>query len=704
MGFRAVLLGVLMLFAAAGQLAAQAASLLADSVQIDGDSVVTASGNVEVLAEGVRLTASRISYDSRTDKLTIEGPIVLSQGGNSVILASSAELDSQLRNGLLRSARLVLDQQLQLAAIEISRVDGRYTQLYKSVASSCRVCAGRQPLWEIRAEKITHDQQARQLYFDKAQLRVGGIPVFYIPRLRLPDPTVTRATGFLVPDIRTSSRLGTGLKIPYFIAIGDSVDLTFTPYLSPATATLEARYRQAFRRGRLQFDAALTSDNLLPGQLRGYLSGTGSFSLPQDFGLSFDLNLTSDPGYLLEYGYSGNDRLVSNISIDRTRPDQHISATIAKIETLRGSELAIVDQLPDFLGSVRHEKRFFPASIGGQGSWVLVAEQHRRVSNADQLGRDVTHLGTRLNWARSDVFGPGLVGKLGAELSVDAYRISQDSTYPAFLAFLTPALEAELRWPWVRSDASGASMVFEPVVHLAWTRNIGENVPNEDSTLVEFDEGNLFAISRFPGEDRYEQGVRTSVGAKWTRHDPRGWSLSFALGRVFRDADTGQFSRASGLDGVNSNWLTAAQIKLDQQFSLTARTLFDDTGSLTKTDATLSWSKDRFSLASTYSYVIPDPAETRPDLTSQLNLNGRYNISDNWMTSLQYQYDFGAGRATRAAVGLNYTNECIRVDLSLSRRFTSSTSIVPTTDIGLSVSLLGFGSNRGAAPQSCSGI
>ena len=705
MNWRAPILAILLALAPAGPSAAQsAASLIADSVRIDGDAVVTASGNVEVFAEGIRLSASRISYDSRTDKLVIEGPIVLSRGTDTVILASSAELDSGLRDGILRSARLVLDQQLQLAATEINRVNGRYTQLFKTVASSCRVCAGRQPLWEIRAEKIIHDEQTRQLYFDKAQLRVGGIPVFYLPRLRLPDPTVKRATGFLVPDIRTSSRLGTGVKIPYFIAIGDSADLTFTPYLSPVTTTLETRYRQAFRRGRLQFDAALTADSLLPGETRGYISGHGNFRLPLDFRLSFDLNATSDPGYLLEYGYSGDDRLVSDVTVGRTRPHEQITASLSKIETLRGSELAIVDQVPDFLASTEYERRFFPRAVGGQGSWSLRAEHHRRVSSADQLGRDVTHVGGRLNWSRSETFGPGIVGKLGAELSVDAYRIAQDSAFPMSVAYLTPALEAELRWPWVRSGNNGAHMVLEPVMHVAWTRNIGENVPNEDSTLVEFDEGNLFSISRFPGEDRYEQGFRTSLGVKWTRYDRRGWTMSFALGRVLRESDPGQFSRASGLDGASSDWLAAAQLKLNSRFSLTARALFDDDLSLTKTDATLNWTRDRFSLASTFAYVIPDPAETRPDLTSQLNLNARYDISDNWRTTLQYQYDFGAVRATKAAVGLNYTNECIRVDLSLSRRFTSSTSVAPTTDIGLSVSLLGFGSNRGAPPRSCSGI
>ena len=50
------------------------------------------------------------------------------------------------------------------------------------------------------------------------------------------------------------------------------------------------------------------------------------------------------------------------------------------------------------------------------------------------------------------------------------------------------------------------------------------------------------------------------------------------------------------------------------------------------------------------------------------------------------------------AIGVEFRNECLRMDLSLSRRFTTSTSVSPTTDIGFSVDLLGFGGSAKAGP------
>ncbi|NCM97070.1 MAG: LPS-assembly protein LptD, partial [Rhodobacterales bacterium] len=249
------------------------ATLIAGRVTLAGDSTLIADGAVEVLYQGRRLRASRITYDATTDRLLIEGPIVLSDPTGSFILASQADLAADLSEGVLTSARLVLNQQLQLAAAQMRRVGGRYTQLSDTVASSCQVCAAHPvPLWEIRARRVVHDQLAQQLYFDQAQMRVAGVPVFYLPHLRMPDPTLDRATGFLRPSLRTTSGLGSGVKLPYFIAIGSSRDLTLTPYLTTGNGrTLEARYRQAFRTGRVEVNGALSYDDLLPGQARGYL-------------------------------------------------------------------------------------------------------------------------------------------------------------------------------------------------------------------------------------------------------------------------------------------------------------------------------------------------------------------------------------------------------------------------------------------------
>ncbi|MGL5009153.1 MAG: LPS-assembly protein LptD, partial [Paracoccaceae bacterium] len=156
----AVLLSVFLLTLPAA--AQDRAALIADSVSIAGDNQLIAEGGVEVLYRGVRLRAARIVYDRSTDRLVITGPIVLEDGGETIVFADQADLRADLTEGILTSARVVLNQQLQLASSEVQRIGGRYTQLGQTVASSCKICAGDPtPLWEIRASRVVHDQLER---------------------------------------------------------------------------------------------------------------------------------------------------------------------------------------------------------------------------------------------------------------------------------------------------------------------------------------------------------------------------------------------------------------------------------------------------------------------------------------------------------------------------------------------------------------
>ncbi len=256
--------------------AADAALLIADQVLVENQNRLIATGNVEALYDGTRLNATRIIYDRDSDTLTLEGPLRITDPDGNVLVADSGRIDSGVRNGLLRGARVVLDQQLQIASVEARRVEGRYTQLSRVAVTSCQVCGDdTPPLWQIRASRVVHDQEERQLYFENAQLRVLDVPIFYGPYLRLPDPTLKRARGFLIPSIRSSTLLGFGLKLPYFIPIGDSKDITLTPYVSAVTRTLELRYRQAFRYGDIELNGAFSRDTLLPDESRGYLFANG---------------------------------------------------------------------------------------------------------------------------------------------------------------------------------------------------------------------------------------------------------------------------------------------------------------------------------------------------------------------------------------------------------------------------------------------
>ncbi|MFC6687612.1 LPS-assembly protein LptD [Jhaorihella thermophila] len=671
------------------------AMLVADRMFVTADRKLVAEGHVEAFQGDIRMQASRVTFDRETGQLVVEGPIRIDQGGNVTVLASHAELDSGLQNGLLTGARMVFDRHVQLAALQMNRASGRYTQMYKTAVTSCRVCEdGRPPLWQIRARKVTHDQQEQQIYFEGAQLRILDVPMFYLPALRLPDPNLKRATGFLIPSVRSTSQLGIGVKVPYFFRIGDSKDLTLTPYLSSKTTTLGYRYRQAFRRGTIEINGAHTRDDLFPGEDRGYLFAQGLFNLRDGYRLSFDIKTTSDNAYLVDYGIGNDDRLKSEISLSRYRRDSAVNARLIHFKSLRDSEDP--STVPSRVADFTYERRFHPGGIGGEVRLGVSGFGFVRPSDVNVDGRDVAHGTVDLEWRRRWLLANGLIVDWTSGVAADEFFIRDDDTYPASAGVVTPRAALTFRYPMARAVGGGVTEYLEPILQAGWTSVSNRNVPLDEGTFQEFDQGNLLSLSRFPAADRRENGATVVYGLNWARHAQAGWKAAATIGQVFRSEAQPDFTWTSGLNGTSSDILLAGQFVSSDGLSLTARGLLSGSLDFSMAELRGGWNSHALSVAGTYVWLGRDPVVGRTTPVSEIWFDGDYDFLPNWSAGARLRYDTEGTQPIYAGFNLAYENECVTVDLSINRRYTSSTSVEPSTSFGLSVALSGFSVKGGA--------
>lgn len=675
--------------------AQEAATLMADSVSITADNRLIASGNVEAFFGGTTLSAARITYNEATDRLIIDGPIFIKAEDGTILTADTADLDPKLQNGLLLSARMVLNEQLQLAANRIDRVDGRLTQLTKVAATSCNVCDGRPPLWDIRASRIVHDQDAQQLYLDNAVLRVRGLPVFWLPSMRMPDPSLDRATGFLAPSYQSNDLLGFGIRTPYFIKIGDHRDLTLTPFLSAETTTLEARYRQAFLNGEIEINTAVSRDSIDGDATRGYIEYTGDFALPRDYTLSFDGILTSHDEYLAQYGYSSADYLKNALTVARIEPQSYVMGEVAIYHTVKSGETD-ADIIPVVI-SFGTEKQYDYAS--GVLTTGLDSDLQLRYGNTNTgADRDVFRIGAYADWTQSWVRPSGLVieGDLG--IAADAYGFNNDPVNESALR-MVPAASVTLRYPMARTEPDGSVNLLEPLLMLGWSDVIGDTVPNEDSGTADFDEANLFSLSRFPGDDRVETGAQAAYGVSWLHIAPQGWNARLLMGQVVRD-EPADFTASSGLSGSGSDFLLGGQLSLANGLHVHGRTLIDANWDAGKSELGVGWANDRIDLTAEYLWLPADLGESRTEVTSEWALDAGYIVNDNWNVGLNGRYDIDANSPVDAQILVGWQNECVKVEFSASRSYTVSSTLEPTTDYGLTVGIAGFGtSTSGVAPR-----
>ena len=61
-----------------------------------------------------------------------------------------------------------------------------------------------------------HDRKKKTIYYDHALIKIYNIPIFYIPKLSHPDPSVKRRSGFLTPSFSDTKNLGSSVKFLIF--------------------------------------------------------------------------------------------------------------------------------------------------------------------------------------------------------------------------------------------------------------------------------------------------------------------------------------------------------------------------------------------------------------------------------------------------------------------------------------------------------
>ena len=130
----------------------------------------------------------------------------------------------------------------------------------KSISTICKYRENDKcPPWTIQAKKMLHDKKKKTIYYDNAIIKVYDFPIFYIPKLSHPDPTVVRRSGFLPPTLLDTKNLGSGISVPYFWALNKDKNFTLTSKVFFAeNPLLVGEYNQVFKNSNFLTDFGYT--------------------------------------------------------------------------------------------------------------------------------------------------------------------------------------------------------------------------------------------------------------------------------------------------------------------------------------------------------------------------------------------------------------------------------------------------------------
>ena len=314
------------------------------------------------------------------------------------------------------------------------------------------------------------------------------------------------------------------------------------------------------------------------------------------------------------------------------------------------------------------------------------------------IGGDMVRGGAGIDWHNQWTLPNGVLAASTARRSPTSTRsgVSRHSRrHPGPGDAAGPA--GELRWPLVKPTA-GAQHVIEPIVQVIYSQTCPrpQDIPNEDSRLPEFDETNLFSLNRFPGLDRLETGLRANLGISYTRYDPAGWSLGMTLGQVLRSGIAGGLRRrhraCRQIVGLCRRRLARLRLgpAAHQPRAVRSRPGLPPQRVRPRLRRRPRQPARRLRL-SRRRRLEPDPRPAAGDQRgrAQRPLPGASQLAGARPLALRRL----GPQHLRAAAGITYGNECAEFDLSVSRRYTSSDNVPPSTSIGFSLRLAGIGEN-----------
>jgi LPS-assembly protein len=662
-------------------------TFLADRVGYDKTgNLVTAEGHVRAWQNGQTLYADKVVINRNTDVATATGHVILLQPTGESVFADNAVLSRGMKDAVLGGVSARLDQNARFIANGARRYNNQIDDMVKVIYSACDLCKtdpSAPPLWQLRASSATRDLQHKMIEYRNAEMELDGFPVFYIPYMTQPDPSVRRASGLLIPGFGDSSRLGVFVTVPYFLVINNSSDVTITPIIgSKQGPVLDAKYRQAFNAGVLNIDVSGGRDR---GSFGNSIFSSGLFDLNDTWRAGFAYNRATNPQYLDDFNILPNTtELTSDAFLEGFGPGSY-----AKLETdtYQGLVASVTQSdLPIIAPYGQYDIESAPDMLGGHYS--LNAQAFNVLRDVGTNTRRVSVIG---NYALPFSGPLGQLWTARVELvaaSYEATGLNQQPSYSTINAADTSRAQPYgalfMRWPFVRPAGKLGSQIIEPEIQLVASPDVGitqnYRIPNEDSLDLEYSDANLFDLNRFPGIDRMEGGERVDYAMHGAWYLPGGALLDGLVGQSYRLHKDLDYLPGSGLNDNESDIVARATAEPVSWLNLTYRTRLShvDLGRR-MIDATATVGDSSFNASGGYLYTNTNPYVLgaspvipatyfipRNEYTADIagNYDG-YNFSAGTERNIQ------TGQFDSASFAAGWQNNCFGVNLTYLQRFTS---------------------------------
>ena len=615
------------------------------------------SGSVEMHQGDKHLFAPELTYRHEEGKADLNRGGVISSP-QAAIEGIKGHYDSEAQTASFEEAEYYMrgKQQAAVGSAKNARFDRKNNRDdFESVTWT--TCPRLHPAWHIKAHTLMLDHNRERGVARDMTLRIGKIPVFYLPYFSFPISSA-RQSGFLIPSMGSSEERGFEVSIPYYWNIAPNQDATFT--FRPMTkrglmADAEYRFLGEKQEGTL-YGALLANDRKRPHHPRWSWRGTHQYHFNDQWHTDLLHQQVSDVDYVKDL--TTDFRLYDEWYLER-----HFTLygnTDYGNLMLRAQDYQRIDPVVSEADKPysRAPQLTYNHSIKN-GNWRYDVSAEAVHFRKDELGGANRYSGDVSAAYRAEAAYGYIEPQISANYAHYDYSTRKDKLrgkhHDRFLPTfsLDSKLTFERGFDWQGEDWT---QTLEPRLYYLYTPYKDQSeIPDFDTDERSLSWNWFFARNRFVGEDRIGDAnqLTTSVSSSFYRNHDGQEKLRLSLGQIqyFKDRRVQLGDKATEKQG-RSVLVSEGLYQIDQHWRLYGLTYWDTQKHRNERDViSLDYhlDRDRFiNLAHHYN---------RRDY-NQTTLAATWRINPQWRLFYRSDYSHRHHRLFNHVSGVEYNDCC----------------------------------------------
>ena len=567
------------------------------------------------------------------------------------------------------------------------------TTINKGIFTSCKKKDGCPP-WTIQAEKITYDQNKKQINYDNALVKIYDIPVLYFPKFFHPGPTVRRQTGFLVPHINNSNILGSSLQIPYFYALSNNQDFTFKPtFFDKNIFMFQNEYRQQNENSFFIVDHNIVN-NYKSKKSNKENTLTHLFSKFQldlsyeDFiesSLDFSFQKVNNDTYLKVFDSNivntdlkpdNFDILTSEIDLNLENENFSFNAGFTSYEDLskqNSDRYQYVLPYYDFSRSLFKNNNFASFNFASQGDNILKdtnSLRSRMINNLDIQS---------YSYFSENGFKNNINYYLKNTITAGKDNIEYDSS--PHIKFLN-IFELVSSLPFI-NNSENYSNYIDPKISLRINPSDMKSYKNENRQI---NNDNLFNINRLGLIDTLESGNNVTLGLDFKRENINNINKYFELklGKVLRTKTNSNLPTNSTLDKKNSNYFGKVTNTLNENINLNYEfSVNHDLDEIQYSSLSTTIKKNNF--VTTFNYIEEEGEVGSANILENMTT---FNFNDKNFLTFKTRENKEIDLTEYYDLIYEYKNDCLIAGIKYNKTFYKDRDLEPSEDFMFSIKLI----------------